>query len=63
MLVAGFGVTTTVPVIELWILQWYEKLPGDWNATVNVARGWRQALGLAGQSGLESNEPSSAVTV
>lgn len=63
VLVAGFGVTTMVPVIDGCTLQWYENVPGDWNATVKVARGWRHALGFAGQSGLESNEPSSAVTV
>jgi len=63
-LVAGFALTTMVPVIEECTLQWYENVPGALNVIWNVSPGFRQLSfsGVASHPGLESNEPSSAVT-
>ena len=43
-----------VPVIEIWILQWYAKVPAWEKVWLKTAPGWRVPL---------SNAPPSAVTV
>ena len=63
VVLACSGLTTIVPVIDECTLQWYANVP-DGRVTRNVSPGFRQLSfsGVASHPGLESNEPSSAVT-
>src|SRR3954452_20082295 len=63
VVLAWTGLTTIVPVIDGCTLQWYANVP-DGRVTWNVSPGFKQLSlsGVASHPGLESNEPSSAVT-
>jgi len=52
--------TLTVPCIDAWILQWYATVRAALNVREYESPGFMHS---GGQAGLESKDPSSAVTV